>query len=143
MLALLLLGPLGLAAQSVGTRLPEMGLYQESRYGTVNLRIVDDNLRLYFLNEEGEVMAPPIEAAAARMEQVSNATTDPYIYMRPASSGIYLTSPRYIPKPYDYRVTLILFGESREVTEFVRYVGWPTKVIQPKVILPMARLDQS
>jgi len=138
-----LLGPGAgkLSGQAIGTELPEAGLYLDSPYGKVNLRVVERNLRLYFLDEAGAVAQPPGLTAVARLDGIRN-NEEEYVRLTLAPSGRYLTSLRYIPLPYDYFVNLVLLEEPREVREYRRFEGVVERTVRPKTVLDRARLRQ-
>lgn len=106
-------------AESVGEAFEEeLGLYldvpESIGEGQLNIRIVENQMLVYFLDKEGLLTDPPLSKLYVRWENVRNRTEDGYLSMSAASDGPYLTNPRKLFPPYHYRLTLIIPQEDKE-----------------------------
>lgn len=111
------------AAQPSGANeteaLPKLGGYASTKDGQrFNLRIVDNRFRMYFLGEEDRPIEPPIRIANVRYLEWGDPTEDEFVRLE--SNGEFLTSPRYIPPPFQYRcyVTFSLTGKEADNETF-------------------------
>ncbi len=94
----------------VGDSLDELGhTFERPGESSLNLRIVDNNFRLYFLDEEGKIMEPDRDLGALRYDPRRE---DPeFLRLSPAEEKPYLTHVRYIRRPYVIRIHLVLQNE--------------------------------
>lgn len=98
----------------VGDDLPEDGIYfplQGDLPGTVNLRFVGTNLRVYFLDPEQKIMEPVFPNALVRYRKgIGSAATNLMLttVLKAGPGNVYLTSPRVLTQPLYYRVWLVL-----------------------------------
>ncbi|MBC2593370.1 hypothetical protein H5P28_03760 [Ruficoccus amylovorans] len=101
-------------ALEIGDELPEDGIYfplQGEVPGTVNLRFIGTNLRVYFLDPEGKIMEPVFPSALVRYRKaIGSAATNLMLttVLNAGPGNVYLTSPRVLTQPLYYRVWLVL-----------------------------------
>lgn len=107
------------AAQAVGEELkPEVGPYKAIPGGfQMNLRIVDNHFRLYFVDEEMKVVAPVFKQAYVTYEPIGRSADEERIGL--TASGPFLSSPRFIRPPYAYWVRLLLAHETDDEKNIV------------------------
>lgn len=96
--------------------LPEMGTYFETEdsygkvTGFVNLRIVQNRFRLYFMDKDKKIIEPLYEKAYVRFEDPDRNYDNQTVALSPL--GDYLTSSRIIKKPHRFYFNLILKDDS-------------------------------
>lgn len=112
--------------------LPELGIYvdiNEEEWGAakVNLRIVNNNFQMYFLDEQNLLVPPPLDKVIVHYGNFikdSNARETLLLEQR----GMMLTSIRVIPPPHRYLVRIFLkktvdpeeyYKDPYEVKEFI------------------------
>lgn len=119
-----------MAVPGIGEKLTdEVGIYYqwEERSMTMNLRIISNQFYLFFIDEDGMIVAPPVDRAALRYEgrrhraprtvserdpaRRSREKRENFLTMTVAPDGATLTSTRYIRAPLIYWVTLTLQKE--------------------------------
>ena len=77
---------------------------------TFNFRVENNRLRVYFIDDEEQLMETPVVAKV-------NARVDPrgddpeFLPLRWNEQGFSFTNPKFIRKPYIMRVNLTLIGE--------------------------------
>ncbi len=95
-----------LDSQGLNIQLPEVGL---------NLRVVDQNFRIYFLDEERIPLDPqPYTRAVLFTEQARGPKREDRLFLSPSSDGPFLVSPRIIAPPFDYWIRIVLTGDDVE-----------------------------
>lgn len=88
---------------------------------SINLRIVGDNFRLYFIDETRRPLDTlPLEKATVRIDSGNNDKT--HVLLTPSSdeTGPFLTSVKFIRKPYKFRVFMAIYGPNEENAVFSR-----------------------
>ncbi len=120
-MALLALGFWATAnAESVGEKMEEeLGAYiampaKLGGQGQINVRVIDNQMQVYFLDKEGLVIDPVVDKLYVRWENIRNRTEDGYLPMSPSSEGPYLDNARKLYPPYHFRITLIIPQEMEE-----------------------------
>ena len=107
-----------LRAQGVGEELiPHLGIYQpridaDGKSGYINLRIVRNNFRLYFLKDDQKTIEEP--AFPYAIVQYGNAikkiANELSLRLSLEPGGVYLTNQRIIAPPHRYSVRVILMN---------------------------------
>ncbi|MCC5839492.1 MAG: hypothetical protein JJT96_05140 [Opitutales bacterium] len=103
-------------AHREGDVLDGTGLDLRGPDGTLlNLRIVDQQFRLYAMDETREVIAlpPMFHRVILATEEIPRSSRTMRILLLPSGEGDFATSPRRIPVPFNYWVTLFV-GEPNE-----------------------------
>lgn len=103
-------------AQREGEVLDGTGLDLLGPDGTLlNLRIVDQQFRLYAMDETREIIALPamFHRVILATEEIPRTSRTMRILLLPSEGGDFATSPRRIPVPFNYWVTLFV-GEPNE-----------------------------
>lgn len=103
-------------AHREGDILDQVGLDLIGPDGTLlNLRIVEQQFRLYAMDETREVIPiPPIfRRTILATEEIPRTSRTMRILLLPSEEGDFVTSPRRIPVPFHYWVTLFV-GEPNE-----------------------------
>lgn len=111
---------------------PELGIYveiDEEQWGAaqINLRIVNNNFQLYFLDAEGLLVKPPIDKVIVHYGNfIKDSNAKETLLLE--KQDMMLTSPRVIPPPHRYMVRIFLkkivepeeyYKEPYEVKEFI------------------------
>jgi hypothetical protein len=121
--SLLFVLPTILSAQTPpteGDKLPELGhYYKNEKVGTVNLRVVEGNFRIYFVDKEKNIVSPAFKKARLDVELVRNKTHEYTLSLKLSEDGRYLTSTRHTHPPYRYWVRLVLLHESNSDNNLV------------------------
>lgn len=109
-LLLALLAAPALRAQTVGQPLEnEKGLYMPLDDGRrVNLRVVDNRLRLYVLDGDGKLLPA---AFAKVIVDMKGRKADEHMVLRPDGANPWVTHPRFIKPPYIYEVRVLLYPD--------------------------------
>ena len=116
----LFLAPI-LGAQITAEALDSQGLNLQLSEVGLNLRIVDQNFRIYFFDEDRLPLNPPPYAHAVLFtEEVSRPKREDRIFLSPSADGPFLVSPRIIAPPYDFWVRIVLSDEEDENTTLPR-----------------------
>ena len=114
--SLLFVMPAILSAQEPedeGNKLPKLGLYyKDDKGGTVNLRIVEGQFRIYYVDKDQIVISPAFKKARLDVEEFRNKTHEYSLLMKLSEDGQYLTSLRRVPPPYRFWVRLVMLHES-------------------------------
>lgn len=150
---LLLVLPLSAGAQSIetppdlkpGDTLPgPLGIYYERGEGFLNVRIVDNRFRLYFLEEDKETLVEPgfSEAIihygnAVRRGLNRNTTT-----LELAGGQPYLMAARIIPPPHRYWVQIVVPERPAPPPAPGFPVNPNAKPVQTEETFPMEVLNQ-
>ena len=120
---LLLVLPAILSAQTPppeGDKLPELGhYYKNKKVGTVNLRVVEGNFRIYFVDKDQNIVRPVYKKAHLDVELLRNKTHEYSLLLKISEDGRYLTSKRHTYPPYRYRVRLVFLDESNSDNNLV------------------------
>lgn len=95
----------------IGDPLPDInGLVVQYEKGrTLNVRVEDHRLVVYFFDENRRVMACPFEKVIIRVDRLSSNGKDLNLVMRASPEVPYVTSPRFIKPPYAFRVHLLMY----------------------------------
>jgi hypothetical protein len=75
---------------------------------TLNLRIVDHNLRIYALDGDGKLVLPPYAKAIVEVEY-ERASKNEHLMLRQRDGNPWLTHPRFLRPPYFYRLRILLY----------------------------------
>ncbi|MCC5806034.1 MAG: hypothetical protein JJU00_06860 [Opitutales bacterium] len=103
-----LLSAAGLPAVDIGDELDGFGHDFQTPEGTMNLRIVDNRFRAYFVDEERLVVEPPYIRIVLFTEEMRRVDRRDRLVLVPASGDPYATNPRIIPPPHDFWVRTVL-----------------------------------
>ena len=98
----------GLFAVGLGEELDGFGQDFQSPEGTMNLRVVDNRFRAYFIDEERLIVEPPYIRVVLFTEEMRRVDRRDRLVLEPASDSVYLTNPRIIPPPHDFWVRMVL-----------------------------------
>ncbi|MGZ0656392.1 hypothetical protein ACWPKS_12370 [Coraliomargarita sp. W4R72] len=95
------------APYELGNLVTEQGYYIERGEGEprINLRIVDNRLRLYWIDENGLIAEPESQAATVRF--TGSVRGRPYHRLDILPSGVGLGSPGIVVPPHLYNVILV------------------------------------
>jgi len=108
--------PIILSVQSPiteGDKLQKLGHYfKNDKVGTVNLRIVEGNFRIYFVDKDQNIVRPFFKKARLDVELFRNKTHEYSLYLKLSENGSYLTSIRHTYPPYRFWVRLVLLDKS-------------------------------
>lgn len=106
-IALGAIGP-ALSAYELGEEIPEPQKGQTFPFedGFVNLRIVENTFRVYFLDAEKKLIAPSWTNAQMNWEHRRNPTQRGLLSLSPGS-GPFLSNPRLFHPPHFYTVRLL------------------------------------
>lgn len=111
---------------------PELGIYvpiDEEKWGAaeVNLRIVNNNFQLFFLDGQGKLVEPPeVKVIVHYGNFVKKSQNELTVLLK--REGMMMTSPRVISPPHRYRVRIFLskteepenaYGKPVEEKEFI------------------------
>ena len=96
--------------QVLGQPLAEQrGIYTEAREGVlVNLRIVDNRVRLYAFDGKGNLVLPPFQKAVVQLRGLGRAD-DQHVVLRQEGGEPWLSHPRFIRPPHNFNVRLLLY----------------------------------
>lgn len=90
-------------------KLLELGLYLNNKKGgVVNVRIVENKFRIYFMDKDKNVVSSAFKNARLDVELFRNKTNEFSLYMKLSDDGLYLTSPRRINPSYHHWLRLVL-----------------------------------
>lgn len=92
-------------AQEIGKPLPDrvgVFLQRPDGNGSVNLRVIDSQFRLYFLDKEGNLMAPDYPYASLRGKNASRLLHQVYFWFAADGSNPWLTSPTTVRPPLNF-----------------------------------------
>ena len=86
----------------------------------LNFRIVNNKMRLYWLDEEGLIMEPEVSAVSLRFDKRRLPATTRYFHrLKRLSEDTGLGSPYILPVPHRYFVTIIIaVPDSDEVKSY-------------------------
>lgn len=104
----------GLHAFGVGEELDESGQDFQTPEGTLNLRIVDNRFRAYFVDGERLVVEPPYLRIVLFTEEMRRVDRRERLVLTPAGDGSHATHPRIIPPPHDFWVRMVLVESEDE-----------------------------
>lgn len=109
--------------------LPELGVYISYGEGSINVRLVDNRMRLYFLDAEKKVIEPSYPVAVIRYENVTRKKLDDTLTLRASSdeTGPFLANPQFIKPPHSLWINILLLNPDNT---------------EDKVSLGRQRLDQ-
>jgi hypothetical protein len=98
-------------AQNVGEPLSDgKGLTLQCSDGnTVNVRIADHRIQLYFLDSGGLVEKCPYQKVIFRIDRPQKHSGDENLVLRPTDDVPYLTHPRFIEPPYTFQIHLSMY----------------------------------
>lgn len=111
---------------------PELGIYVDidaEKWGAakINLRIVNNNFQLYFMDADGLLVQPPIDSVIVHYgNYIKDSNAKNTILLE--KQGMMLTAPRVIAAPHRYLVRIFLkkmvdppeyYKEPYEVKEFI------------------------
>jgi hypothetical protein len=98
-------------AQSIGEPLADgKGLtLQCPDGGSVNVRIADHRIQLYFLDSAGLVEKCPYQKVILRIDRPQVHNGDENLVLRPTDDVPYLTHPRFIEPPYIFQIHLAMY----------------------------------
>jgi hypothetical protein len=90
--------------------LPVKGGYMIEREGLhdLNFRIVDSQIRLYWIDEDGLIAEPDLATAIVRF--TGSVRGRSYFQIQPLSGDIGLGSSYRLPQPHIYNVVLVIGG---------------------------------
>lgn len=77
----------------------------------MNLRIVEGNFRIYFVDTERHVVSPPFKKARLDLVEFKNKTHETTLSLSLSEDGNYLGNKRRIIPPYRFWVRLVLRDE--------------------------------
>lgn len=99
----------------------------------INLRIVDDKLRLYWIDQDGLIVEPEYSVATVRLS--GSVRGRPYHRLKILPGGAGLASPGIIVPPHIYNMVLVFpSGEGEEpVTYTFRYTPSMDVAVDPTV----------
>lgn len=104
----------------IGDLVTESGHYIErgEEESKINLRIVDNKFRLYWIDANGLIAEPEFKKATVRM--TGSVRGRPYHYLQALPEGSGLGSPGILVPPHLYNATLVLIpdDESKEPTTY-------------------------
>jgi len=97
-----------------GDRIKREGEYfdRKNGQGEVNFRIVEKNIRVYFLDEGGRVIEPPYPEGNVRFRNERRNTS--YVYLQPLTEDTGMGSPRLIRKPHIFSASMSFFDSDDE-----------------------------
>ena len=99
--------------EEVGALLPELGLYLDDKGGGfLNIRIVDNKLRVYFTDAEKKLVKPTYRTARVKYEDVRNKDKEGTMRLNMDGGGLFLFGRRKLFPPYFMWVKLVLLDES-------------------------------
>jgi hypothetical protein len=92
----------------------------------LNFRIVDDRMRLYWLDDNGLIIEPKVSAVTIRFDRsaVSRATRD-YHRLKRLSDDTALGSPYILVAPHLYYITLVISPPDSDEVESYRFRYMP------------------
>lgn len=90
-------------------------------------RIIENKMRLYWLDENGLIMEPEVDAATIRFDQTNlPETTRDYHRLKRLSGDTALGSPYFLRPPHWYHVTLVLKDPKTEEISSYRFRYLPS-----------------
>lgn len=99
---------------AVGQKLEDdIGVTAQAGEHKINIRIVSNNLRVYFIGEDNKIVPPAWPEAQVRLDGISRKEIENELITL-NSNGTYLGSPRVIRAPFNYFVTLLALYEDPE-----------------------------
>lgn len=114
-------GEVTLKDLKIGSKLPDsQGVNYTWKTYTLNLRVIENNFYLFFLDKEQKIVTPPVKQASVRFQTtkrvtrqidedtVSRKREEIFIALEPNTNAAGLYSPRYIAPPTLYWVMLSL-----------------------------------
>ena len=109
------------AVLEIGSELDDKGVFITRADGNqVNLRIVDNNFQLYFLDASKKLVEPDAVKAIIRYSShVKKTDRKRSLVLTPESGGLYFTASRSILHPHYYRVKVLLKFEDASVSEYL------------------------
>ena len=103
-----------------GDKLPELGhYYKNEKVGTVNLRVVEGNFRIYFVDKDQNIVSPVFKKARLDVELIRNKTHEYSLSLKLWEDGRYLTSKRRTHPPYRFWVRLVFLDENNSDNNLV------------------------
>lgn len=97
----------------------------------INLRFVDNRMRLYWLDEDGLVVAPEVERATVRLTRVLRGRDFHSLSRLADEAALGVGYP--MPPPHRYRGTLVLSGGDSEAIESYTFRYTPDMhAVQPE-----------
>lgn len=107
-------GAAGLHAFGVGEELDELGHDFQTPRGLLNLRIVENRFRAYFVDEERLIVEPPYLRIVLFTEEMRRVDRRERLVLTPTGDGSHATHPRVIPPPHDFWVRMVLVESEDE-----------------------------
>lgn len=101
----------------------------------LNFRIVNDRMRLYWIDEDGLIMEPELPEISLRFDERSiRDTTRAYHRLKRLPDDTALGSPYALPVPHRYYITLLIKSPDSEELETHRFRYLPDmdKVAAPE-----------
>ncbi|HKK19028.1 MAG TPA: hypothetical protein VJ952_10145 [Opitutales bacterium] len=88
----------------------------------LNFRIVDNKMRLYWLDENGLIMEPEVPAVSLRFDERSiRETTRSFHRLKPLPDDTGLGSPYLLVVPHRYYITLLIRQPGSEEVKSYRF----------------------
>lgn len=105
-----------LQAQTVGTKLePEAGLYVDlDNSQKMNLRLVENQVRIYFTDAEGLLIQPPFKRAVVNLQEMRDKDNKYHLMLEKEPGQPWLTHPRLLYPPYHYRARIVLYRDETQ-----------------------------
>lgn len=72
------------------------------------LALKDNTFSLYFLDDEGNLMQPPVDSVTVRGFYLNQRDREIFLAMSPSQSRAYLHSPRVVVPPHDLRLQVVI-----------------------------------
>lgn len=101
----------------------------------LNFRIIDNKMRLYWLDENGLIMEPEVSAVSLRFDERSiRATVRSFHRLKRLSDDIALGSSYNLPVPHRYYVTILIRASGSDELESHRFRYLPAmdEVLPPE-----------
>jgi len=117
--------------------LPLKSGYTIEREGApdLNFRIIDNKMRLYWLDEEGLVMEPEVPAVSLRFDERSiRDTVRSFHRLKPVPGDTALGTSYNLPVPHRYYITLLIKPSDSDELESHRFRYLPAmdEVVPPE-----------
>jgi hypothetical protein len=93
----------------------------------LNFRIIENKMRLYWIDEDGLIMEPAVDAVTIRFDRRGlRQTTRDYHRLKRLSDDTALGSPYFLIVPHRYYVTLVIKPEGAKEVESYRFRYLPS-----------------
>jgi hypothetical protein len=119
----------------VGNLVTEQGYYieRDEDQTSINVRIVGNKLRLYWIDADGLIAEP--EASVATVRLTGSVRGRPYHRLNRLSDDAGLGAPGFLPPPHLFNVILVIENPESDdpVTHTFRYVPAFDKAVDPTV----------